>query len=315
MKKSLSAFAATCTAITLLFSACQKSSPASGSTTGGGTTVPPNGGASTGNLVKTITLVAYDSAAGGRVDSMLFHYGYDGQNRINSNIQDTYVFSTPSATAQLGSIDSLTDSYGTGSIAETQQSWQNGAHTQTIASTYWLDTSGKMADSSTKTTTNYSGAIPLTTQEGSNYTYDGNGYLTSQSNFLLFGGQRISEGGSTLTVSGGNTTQINSIGYLIPGDTASSIHTLITLTYAGQSANATKIVGNSLNYVGIGSIVLGHSSVDLFQSMTFSLVVGGLSTVYLTELFTYSFDSQNRVSAIVYKGLAGNLIAKAYYAY
>ncbi len=301
--------------MTLLFISCQKSSPGNSTGAGGGSGSGGNGGQSSGNLVKTITLISYDSASGGRIDSLVIHFGYDGQNRIVSNVQDSYTFNTPSSPGQLSSVDSLTDGYTGTTVAETQQKWENGVHTATIVASYALDASGKMADSSHKTTTNYSGALSTSIPEESVYTYDANGYITRQDNFLLSGGKTISEGGTIFTVSNGNTVQISAVAYLVAGDTATSVRTVIQLGYSSQSANANAVAGDPLNYVGIGSIVLGRPSVDLFQSAIFSELVGGMSIVFLTELFTYGFDSQNRVSTIVYKGPSGNLISKAYYAY
>ncbi|HZE82780.1 MAG TPA: hypothetical protein VE035_00665, partial [Puia sp.] len=256
MKKILIAFAS----VAVLLFSCKKSNTGNGS--GPGNTPPP----SSSSLLSGTTLVTYDTLSGSRVDSIIYSYGYDNQGRVLSNLSRTYTFSPAYPAGQLIGTDTTLVSYGTGTISVSQQTWFGALHAQTVLTTIYLHASaGQLADSSHKSTTLYSPAAS-TTLENWTYAYDGAGYLIHQDNYLMANGQEKLEADIVLSVVNGNTVSYTSTIYTIPGNPATAIPLITSYIFLDKVAPVVNYTGNSNNFIGFGSTILGHANINLVKS-------------------------------------------------
>lgn len=284
------------------FIACQKTSPGNGSNPGNGP------GQGSGTLLKTFTLVTFDPSGGTKVDSTINSYNYDAQNRLLTIVVNDY-----DASGQL-IIDSAFETYTSTSIAETRQQWKAGVKQQTVSTTYYLNTAGNRPDSSHQTTVKYPG--PVTTENISKYSFDGNGFLTNEKVYLLENNQRDLVTEIACTVANGNTNTVNITIYILPGNPLSGFLTSTAFGFSNQVASNAMIAstGNAINSViGIASngINLMHADNNLVQSATVSV----MGNVAETETIAYAFDAQNRFSKVNYKLSTGNTVVIAYYSY
>ncbi len=157
--------------------------------------------------------------------SVTYTFTYDGQNRLTG---ETFTDGT----------SPISITYGTGTITKVQG---------TITTVYTLNSTGEVASDNM----------------GNTYTYDGNGYLLSETN---------PDGASTTnTVTSGNVTSI----VQTPTSGASTTY---TFTFSGKS--------NSLKY---GEDFLGTPNTNLIQTE-------GINGVSYS--FTYTYDSYGRVATL-----------------
>jgi len=289
----------------LLFAACTKSN------SNNNTNPPPNPPAG-GTLIKTFTLVAYNPSSGVKLDSSVNNYSYDTKNRLVAVVVNDYDFSS-SPSGQL-TTDSASETYTSSTISDIRQRWKAGVKQQTVSTTYYLNTAGKLADSAHQSTVSYPG--PVTTDNVSKNSFDANGFLTKQDIYLLQAGNRNLATEITCTNAGGNTNAVVITTYLIPGNLASGLQTATAFTFSSQTSGSAMLAstGNDLNLIiGIAGngINIMHSNANLVQSVT--VAVNG--SVVETENLSYVSDSQNRFTAISYKLSTGILVSKAYYTY
>lgn len=272
------------------FTSCTKSS-GGGS---GGATSP-----SSGLLLKTLTTIAIDPTSGSEADSIRSAYNYDAQDRSTSITKYTYDPTQGKIVEQ----DTTTYAYGKGVITLTNQLWTTGGgHTQTVT-TYFLNTAGTLADSSTVNTNTFSAPATTTLQS---YSYDGNGYLVQQNNYDLTNGQPVLNNRAISTITGGNTIMtVDTLVTLlsIGGGQSFQFYDTISYTFTGMTiASQAHTISDYIGSYG----VLGHPNVNFVQSL---LQLGiGITLVY-------TFDSQQRVS-IVTDNLGGvQKYATNYYTY
>ena len=289
----------------LLFAACTKTSSNNGSN-------PPVSPPAGGSLIKTFTLVTYNPTGGTKLDSSVNSYTYDAQNRLTAVLVNDYDFST-SPSGQL-TTDSATETYTSTSISDIRQRWKAGIKQQTVATTYYLNAAGKLADSAHQSVVKYPG--PVTTENISKNSFDASGLLTQQDIYMVQAGVRTIVSSIGCTNANGNTSAVVITTYLVPGNLASGLQTATLFTFSSQAPSGTMLAatGNALNLViGIAGngINVMHADANLIQSVTVS--VGG--SVIETENVSYVSDSQNRFSTITYKLSTGSLVATAYYSY
>ena len=286
-----------------LLTACKKTDVNNGSGGTGGGTTPPTGGV----VLKGTTLLLYDTLSGARVDSIIYSYGYDAQQRVISAQSKTYMFSAAYPDGLLVSLDTTLAAYGTGTISVSEQTWYASLHLQTVLTTIYLHASGgQLADSSRKTTTLYT-PVASSSLENWVYTYDANGYLTHQDDYLLTNGGKQLEEDIAFMVQNGNTVGVNNIVYLVPGNLSSAIVLMTASTFLNQAAPVTNYTGNGNNFIGIGSIITGHANTDLIHTVSTNGILSGV--------FTYTQDNQNRLSTTTERTGSGALSFIDHYMY
>jgi hypothetical protein len=247
----------------------------------GGTTGPSGTSGNSKFLVKSFETTIYDTSLANTLDQYTISYSYDNNNRQLSALEE-------GTSTYKGIASNISDTFNF-SYSQNTKTETGVVHQGTISSTSsiinYLNSSG-FPDSAMSLAS--SGNISL--DMSMIYHYDANNYCTEidYSQNLNNAGYQPS-GKTVYTVSGGNVTQAQSYG------ANGNLLRTQTLTYSGSSNNTE--VSPSIPPLS------GHLNNDLVQSTDITI----LGTTRSSLSYSYTYDSQNRVSSITVKTPSGNI--------
>jgi hypothetical protein len=223
-------------------------------------------------LVKSFETTSYDTSLANTMDQFTISYTYDNSNRQLSGIEEGT--STYKGTASNIS-DTFNFSYGQNTKTETGNVHQGSINASSSIVNY-LNSSG-YADSAFSTSSSGNFTILMVMM----YHYDANNYCTEIDYTENINNAGYLPTGKTMfTITGGNVTQAAAY------DGNGNPLTTQTLTYTNSSNNTE--VSPSIPPLS------GHLNNNLVQSTSIST----LGTLSSSLNYSYTYDSQNRVSSI-----------------
>lgn len=256
----------------LFLSACKKSSPS------GGNVVLPAGY----YFVKNVAVISYNSQ-GERSDSTVTSYNYDDQGRSTNLLVQQYNFS-------IYPQGQLLDSYSSTYTYNSNSIFVN--HPGVQSTTYYINPTSKLADSS------YVVASGSTTINVARYYYDSIGYLIKSDDYSINDGQYSELSEDDYTISNGNILQDITYNYnnIYSGTKDTVISTFPMVPFPSPNE---PVISEYFSSYGI----IGKQSTNLLSAITssFSGVVTSLN-------YSYTFDSENRVSTLTEQVAATNQI-------